>query len=131
MDRCTNCRKTTDYACDWGWCRECVALRDELKAGAPVFRARKARNPRNGAYHSLRVIFNALRPDGAEFARLRRCYGKWDIWAEDKAEDRAYKAALHRHRSDVLHDVASDDLAGALHYVRRAYEEFHKETEAA
>lgn len=82
--------------------------------------ARKSFNPRNGKFYSLRV-------KGAngtiEFARLRRIGAFWDIWAADEEEKHSYRAALHRHRDGVLHQVASDDLAGVLHYVRLTYEE--------
>ena len=67
---------------------------------APTVRyvARKAHNPRNGHYHSLRVIAREG-SDGYEFARIRRERGGWNAWAEDRDFDRLLKSRVSRART--------------------------------
>ena len=79
---------------------------------APAVRyvARKAHNPRNGHYHSLRVIAREG-SDGYEFARIRRERSGWNAWADDSDFDRFLKSSV---RSATSLQDALERAKGAL-----------------
>ena len=65
-----------------------------VKKPAVRYIARKAHNPRNGHYYSLRVIAREG-SDGVEFARVRQERTGWNAWADDRDFDRLLKSKVH------------------------------------
>lgn len=73
--------------------------------------ARKAHNPRNGHYYSLRVV---ARPDsdGYEYARIRRERTGWNAWADDRDFDKLLKFHLRNAKTlEEAHEAAKRGLA--------------------
>lgn len=68
--------------------------------------ARKAHNPRNGEYYSLRIIA-CEGSEGCEFARIRRERSGWNAWASDRDFDKLLK--FHVRDAETLEEA----LAGA------------------
>ena len=75
--------------------------------------ARKAHNPRNGNYYSLRVIAREG-SDGTEFCRIRRERNGWNAWADDRDFDRLLK--FHLRNAKTLNEALECAKRGLIEW---------------